>query len=144
MIKPKKRILKYLAIAVAVSLVVLIVLSIMHIVYAISVVRSMLLIAQLDEHEDYKEIIDIPESDVNVSVRMQDGPHSDTFYFYYTDKNGEEIHLGYGGSWSDQGNAPHPFETGDYEVSNNQNGTFTVRWHNGKQQIENTFDIPTE
>ena len=98
---------------------------------------------------DYREdvYIDVPDSDLTIVVKYWQWLKTG-IDFYYVGENEEHVPFTECATY-DECIDYYPFETGDYEVINNQNGTFTIRWNMHSSNTlpekwdEITFDFPT-
>ncbi len=100
---------------------------------------------KLFDKEECETIIEVPDSDLTVVAKHTSWLQS-YIEFYYVDENGEHVSLPYVVFRASY----NPFATGDYEVINNQDGTFTIRWSNHNNPIppkdtwgEVTYDFPS-
>ena len=127
-------------ISIAIVAILLIVLWVIFMIYVMGAVRF----SQSVEHSE-DVYIDVPDSDLTVVAKH--GQWLDSWVdFYYVDENGEHVRLPYVVFRASY----NPFATGDYEVINNQDGTFTIRWSNHNNPIppkntwgEVTYDFPS-
>ncbi len=100
---------------------------------------------------NYREdvYIDVPDSDLTLVVKQWYWLHGGGVEFYYVKERKilKDKYIDLGQDTLDS--AYYPFETGEYEVINNQNGTFTVRWNKHPSNTspqhwsEITFDFPS-
>ncbi len=132
---------KIIIIAVSVVLIPLLVIGIALGVYLSWVWH------QLTPHS-YEDVhINVPDSDLSVVVKHYSSKDA-WINFFYVDENEEHVSLG--SEIQIPNISYYPFETGDYEVINNQNGTFTIRWKSlppnaaPEHWNEITYDFPTK
>ena len=85
--------------------------------------------------------IDVPDSNLTVIVK-QKHIKEEWLGFYYVDENKELVSFGPNIQYNRNGPS-YPFEVGDYEVINNQDGTFTIRWATNPDLPKDIWDSIT-
>ena len=85
--------------------------------------------------------VDVPDSNLTVIVK-QERVKEEWVGFYYVNENEELVSFGPNVLYN-RNSTSYPFEVGNYEVINNQDGTFTIRWTTSPSRPKDTWDSVT-
>ena len=83
--------------------------------------------------------VELPDSDVTLIIKQWSWLNHNGVEIYYLDEKEKQVILGQTNGGKD---GYYPFADGKYEIINNGDDTFTVKWFNSSIWQEVTFNIP--